>query len=208
MSLVFADNLSIQMKKQNVDRDSFSTLEEMRNYPSTSLPDIFTATCKETGKFYIYNEDNEFDEELGKWRVIEGDNSDNANLQPKSDNSLNTKDKTVAGAINELQSDVSTLNSSSHSHDNKELLDKFSESDGKLTYDGSYVIKDDPDLSSYQLKSDSTLTTTNQTVVGAINELASLENVNKNDIDTLKGEGEGSVIQIARSELTRILDGA
>lgn len=72
MAISLADNIKIQGKKQNVERDSFATLEEMKNYNPNYLPDIFTATCKETGKLYVYNVDNEEDATTGKWRVVEG----------------------------------------------------------------------------------------------------------------------------------------
>lgn len=70
MSLVFADNLSINMKKQNVERDSFKTIAAMKAFPETSLPSIFTATCEEDGLVYIYNEKNDVNETTGKWRKL------------------------------------------------------------------------------------------------------------------------------------------
>ena len=57
---------------QNFERDSYATLAEMKAVVDKRIPDIFTATCKETGKFYIYNKNNEVDETLGKWREISG----------------------------------------------------------------------------------------------------------------------------------------
>ena len=62
--------------QQNFERDSYTTLAEMKAVVDKRMPDIFTATCKETGKFYIYNKNNEVNETLGKWREvgIDGDN--------------------------------------------------------------------------------------------------------------------------------------
>ena len=57
---------------QNFERDSYATLAEMKAVVDKRIPDIFTATCKETGKLYIYNKTNEVDETLGKWREISG----------------------------------------------------------------------------------------------------------------------------------------
>ena len=57
---------------QNFERDSYATLAEMKAVVDKRMPDIFTATCKETGKLYIYNKNNEIDETLGKWREISG----------------------------------------------------------------------------------------------------------------------------------------
>ena len=43
---------------QNFERDSYATLAEMKAVVDKRMPDIFTATCKETGKLYIYNKRN------------------------------------------------------------------------------------------------------------------------------------------------------
>ena len=61
---------------QNFERDSYATLAEMKAVVDKRMPDIFTATCKETGKFYIYNKSNEIDETLGKWRELSLDGDD------------------------------------------------------------------------------------------------------------------------------------
>ena len=62
--------------QQNFERDSYATLAEMKSVIDKRMPDIFTATCKETGKFYIYNKNNEVDETLGKWREVSIDGDD------------------------------------------------------------------------------------------------------------------------------------
>ena len=67
------------MRKQNVERDSFKTLEEMKNYPESSLPDIFHAMNEEDGNMYIYNINNEIDKVLGKWRLV-----DTPSIDPKT----------------------------------------------------------------------------------------------------------------------------
>ena len=70
------ENFTYIGTQQNFERDSYATLAEMKAVVDKRMPDIFTATCKETGKFYIYNKNNEVDETLGKWRElsIDGDN--------------------------------------------------------------------------------------------------------------------------------------
>ena len=62
--------------QQNFGRDSYTTLAEMKAVVDKRMPDIFTATCKETGKFYIYNKNNEVDETLGKWRELSLDSDE------------------------------------------------------------------------------------------------------------------------------------
>ena len=83
-----------------------------------------------------------------------GSGVDLSNYQTKSDNTLNTTDKTIVGAINELETNKA----------NK-------------TYVDEQVANISVDLSDYQTKTDTTLGTTNKTIVGAINELKS--NVNE-----------------------------
>lgn len=57
---------------QNFERDSYTTLAEMKAVKAKKMPNIFIATCEETGKLYIYNKQNEDDEVLGKWREVSG----------------------------------------------------------------------------------------------------------------------------------------
>ena len=66
------ENFTYIGTSQNFERDSYATLAEMKAVVDKRMPDIFTATCKETGKFYIYNKNNEVDETLGKWREVGG----------------------------------------------------------------------------------------------------------------------------------------
>ena len=72
MAISLIDNLKIQNKKQNVERDSFATIADMVSYSPNYLPNIFHAMCEETGKMYVYNINNDEDPDLGKWRVLEG----------------------------------------------------------------------------------------------------------------------------------------
>ena len=80
MSISLIDNLKIQNKKQNVERDSFATIADMVSYPPNYLPNIFHAMCEETGKMYVYNINNDEDPDLGKWRVLEGSGGGTADV--------------------------------------------------------------------------------------------------------------------------------
>ena len=46
---------------------------------------------------------------------------------------------TVQGVLNSLSTDLNTVEGSSHTHSNKTVLDKFGESSGQPTYDGSPI---------------------------------------------------------------------
>ena len=72
MAISMADHFKLQNRAQNFERDSFLTLQEMRDFNTNYLPDIFTATCLETGKFYIFNIGNSIDPITGRWRELGG----------------------------------------------------------------------------------------------------------------------------------------
>ena len=50
-----ADNFNYRGKKPNFDRDSFDTLQDMKNYSENSLDDGHISYCKETSKHYKLN---------------------------------------------------------------------------------------------------------------------------------------------------------
>ena len=56
-------------------RSMFSTVAEMKAVPKKTMPYVYIATCKETGKAYIYNKNNEIDETLGLWRELGAGNT-------------------------------------------------------------------------------------------------------------------------------------
>lgn len=122
--------------------------------------------------------------------------------QPKNDDTLATTNKTVVGAINELKTNVNNINvptkTSQLTNDsryitNSDIPTKVSQ----LTNDSNYVTQTEMtdaiadavtggtvDLTGYQKSRDTNLTTTDKTVVGAINEL-------KDNIDNFEGGGAG-----------------
>lgn len=72
------ENFSYIGRKQNFERDSYATLAEMKAVKAKLMPNIFHATCEETGKLYIYNKKNTDDEVLGKWREVSGSAEDSS----------------------------------------------------------------------------------------------------------------------------------
>lgn len=56
-----ADNFNYRGKKPNFDRDSFDTLQDMKNYSENSLDDGHISYCKETNKHYKFNSNNILD---------------------------------------------------------------------------------------------------------------------------------------------------
>lgn len=62
-----ADNFNYRGKKPNFDRNSFDTLQDMKNYSENSLDDGHISYCKETNKHYKFNSNNQSDPTTGKW---------------------------------------------------------------------------------------------------------------------------------------------
>lgn len=65
-----ADNFNYRGKKPNFDRDSFDTLYDMKNYSENSLDDGHISYCKETGKHYKFNSNNQSDSTTGNGTII------------------------------------------------------------------------------------------------------------------------------------------
>ena len=85
MAISLLSNLKINMKAQNVERDAFDTIADMKAFSENYLPPIFDAYCYEDGRKYRYNASNEIDETTGKWRVIgEGGSSDLSSYYTKT----------------------------------------------------------------------------------------------------------------------------
>jgi hypothetical protein len=72
MAISLSDNLFYGGSKNNFERDCYATLADMKAVREKRMPNVITAVCEETGKFYIYNKSNETDEILGKWRELTG----------------------------------------------------------------------------------------------------------------------------------------
>ena len=125
--------------------------------------------------------------------------------QPKNDSDLNTTNKTVVGAINELKTNVNNINVPTKTSQLTNDSGYITNSDipfiptkvSQLTNDSNYVTQTEMtdaiagavsggtvDLTGYQKSRDTNLTTTDKTVVGAINEL-------KDNIDNFEGGGAG-----------------
>ena len=61
--------------KPDFTRSMFNTVAEMKAVSKKAMPYVYIATCKETGKAYIYNKNNEIDETLGLWRELGAENT-------------------------------------------------------------------------------------------------------------------------------------
>lgn len=110
------DNFNYRGKKPNFDRDSFDTLQDMKNYSENSLDDGHISYCKETDKHYKFNSNNQSDPTTGKWveqhEAVPADEEDiteqNGTLQLANKDELNE----LTGLVRTLQGNVQTLDTS------------------------------------------------------------------------------------------------
>ena len=58
--------------KDAIDERQVLTLEQMKNLDESIYPDKYFAICKDDGKLYLYDADNEINDETGKFREISG----------------------------------------------------------------------------------------------------------------------------------------
>lgn len=70
MALKVGDNFAYQGQKPNFERDTFSTLLEMKNFPATSIDEGHISLCLEDGKRYKYSSSFSVHETTGRWRRV------------------------------------------------------------------------------------------------------------------------------------------
>ena len=121
MSIQINNNFDYKGNQPNFERDRFETLELMCSADKRSFDNGHISYCEETGKHYVFNENNAIDVKTGKWRLlIENQENLDTNKQDKTDNALDTTDKTVVGAINEINGN--TLDNVTFSADYKNII--------------------------------------------------------------------------------------
>ena len=102
MAITVGAGFRLRSPQQNFERDSYKTLEEMKNVTDSTLPEIFTATCEETGKLYIYQKTNEPDPVTGKWREVSGSLGDIEESEDE-DGSYVTEVEVIEGTFEDLE---------------------------------------------------------------------------------------------------------
>ena len=72
MATSLTDNFSYQGALPNFARDSFDSLEAMRDYPEYCLDDGHLSFCAEDRNTYRFDRRNDGDPVTGKWRIFGG----------------------------------------------------------------------------------------------------------------------------------------
>ena len=73
--MIVAESFENSTINPDFTRSMFNTVAEMKAVSKKTMPYVYIATCKETGKAYIYNKNNEIDETLGLWRELGSGNT-------------------------------------------------------------------------------------------------------------------------------------
>lgn len=117
-----ADNFNYRGKKPNFDRDSFDTLQDMKNYSENSLDDDHISYCKETNKHYKFNSNNQSDPTTGKWveqhEAVPADEEDIT----EQNGTLQLANKTYYGIYATKQSGKNIITGNSFWHLKKEAI--------------------------------------------------------------------------------------
>lgn len=89
-----ADNFNYRGKKPNFDRDSFDTLQSMKNYSDNNIDEGHISYCIETDKHYKYNSSNDIDSTTGKFRQFtEGILPDEEDITSNDNDKLKLADR-------------------------------------------------------------------------------------------------------------------
>lgn len=80
MALKIKNNFQLEKKLPDFERQLFQTIQDMKDFKETRLPEIYIASCVEDGNVYIYNQKNEPDEKTGRWRVLRADSATSSDI--------------------------------------------------------------------------------------------------------------------------------
>lgn len=73
--MIVAESFENSTINPDFTRSMFNTVAEMKAVSKKTMPYVYIATCKETGKAYIYNKSADIDETLGLWRELGAGNT-------------------------------------------------------------------------------------------------------------------------------------
>ena len=185
MAISMLDNISYLGKQNDTVRSQFNTIEEMKNFNPNYLSDMYVTCCLEDGCVYVYNVANSVDPTTGKWRMLSGGTSASLiDYYKKSEIDRFLDDKVDV----EEDKGLSTNDYTTPEKEKLASLENYDDTDIKTS------------ITDIQTKiGTGTLSTTEQTLSGAINEVkansettssALSERVtnNENTLTILKGD--------------------
>ena len=72
MGIPLTGSYTLNAKQPIEDRFVFKTVADMTAFKENFLPKVYFCTVEETGKFYVFNKENDIDPDTGKWRELAG----------------------------------------------------------------------------------------------------------------------------------------
>jgi hypothetical protein len=92
------------LSRDSIDERFILSKDQMLNIDEAVQPENYFCVCTDDSMLYVYNVNNPVDAETGKFRKVGSNESvDPSIFQKSNDDSLMTEDKTIVGAINELE---------------------------------------------------------------------------------------------------------
>ena len=92
------------LSRDSIDERFILSKDQMLNIDEAVQPENYFCVCTDDSMLYVYNVNNPVDAETGKFRKVGSNESvDPSIFQKSNDDSLITEDKTIVGAINELE---------------------------------------------------------------------------------------------------------
>ena len=92
------------LSRDSIDERFILSKDQMLNINEAVQPENYFCVCTDDSMLYVYNVNNPVDAETGKFRKVSSNESvDPSIFQKINDDTLTTDDKTIVGAINELE---------------------------------------------------------------------------------------------------------
>jgi hypothetical protein len=186
MPISLLDNINIKKKAPNVERDLFATIADMAAYSENYLPDVFECNVIEDGNRYRYNRSNIVDPTYGKWRIVEsGAGAELIDYYKKTetDELLDKKVSTEDGkglSTNDYTTVEKEKLASLENYDDSEVKEHITNSEQAIADIQTAVGTD-------------VLTTTAQTIKGAINEVKTNAETASSALDTRVKANEDAI---------------
>lgn len=186
MAVSMLDNISYLGRKNDTVRSQFNTIEEMKNFNPNYLSDMYISCCLEDGCVYVYNISNPETTDTGKWKKIgSGGSADLIDYFTKSEITA-----LLEGYVE--KENGKTLSTNDYTTLEKEKLDLLENYDD--TEVRTHITTSEQAITDIQTSIGNTpLTTTEQSLTGAIVEIKNACDANNASLDTRVKANENAI---------------
>lgn len=186
MAVSMFDNISYLGRKNDTVRSQFNTIEEMKNFNPNYLSDMYISCCLEDGCVYVYNISNPETTDTGKWKKIgSGGSADLIDYFTKSEITA-----LLEGYVE--KENGKTLSTNDYTTLEKEklaTLENYDDTDVR-----THITTSEQAITDIQTSIGNTpLTTTEQSLTGAIVEIKNACDTNNASLDTRVKANEDAI---------------